>query len=44
MRNEEETPIPEVKMVEPDVQLAESVIEMSKTAAKDIVMEVCILR
>lgn len=42
MRKEEETPIPEVKMVEPDVHLAESVIEMSKTAAKDIVMEVCI--
>lgn len=40
MKREEETPIPEVRMVEPDVKLAESVIEMSKTAANDIVQDV----
>lgn len=40
LKREEETPIPEVKMVEPDVKLAESVIEMSKTAANDIVQDV----
>ncbi|XP_061179519.1 uncharacterized protein LOC133188154 [Saccostrea echinata] len=40
MKKEEETPIPEVKIVEPDVKLAETVIEMSNTAKDDLLQEV----
>jgi hypothetical protein len=40
MKKEEETPIPEVEIVEPDVKLAESVIEISNTAKNDILQEV----
>lgn len=40
MKREEETPLPEVKIVEPDVKLAESVIEISNTATEDILLEV----